>query len=219
MLTSQQINTLERSIRAYSFPAIYFDFASNVAKNAGNMRSLETIIHNMLTSKKQQQVKYGLANIIYWGNANAGYQKNRTCKFLNNVTAAQLQKFQIIVANQKMLSLRAIKKIGMPQYSGISFISKILMFLDPQQYCVLDRQIAKLANHSGTKAIHNLKINTQLPVTIHNCKIYDQWCNECQKISNQYYSGKYRVVDIERGFFELIQKKGLSNAQMIYNAA
>ena len=107
----------------------------------------------------------------------------------------------------------------MPQYSGISFISKILMFLNPNQYCVLDRLIAGLANQSGTKAMHNLKINTQLPVTIHNCQKYIQWCNECKKINCQYYSGKYRVVDIERGFFNLIQNGRLSNAQMIYNAA
>ena len=220
MLTSKQINTLQQSIRGYSFPAIYYDFSSHVEKNAGNMPKLETIIHNMLISQKQQQVKYGLANIIYWGNANAGYQENRTCKFLNKVTPAQLRNFQSIVANPKMLSLQAIKKIGMPQYSGISFISKILMFLDPNQYCVLDLLIAKLDNHSGTKAINNLKnYPTQLPVTTHNCKIYYQWCSECQKISNQYYYGNYRVVDIERGFFNLIQKGRLSDAQMIYNAA
>ena len=220
MLTSKQINTLQKSILGYSFPAIYYDFASHVERNAGNMRNLEAIILKMLISHNQQQVRYGLANIIYWGNANAGYQKNRTCKFLMNVTAAQLRTFQSIVVSKKMLSLRAIKKIGMPQYSGISFISKILMFLNPNQYCVLDLRIADLANQSGTKAIHNLKINkTQLPVTTRNCKIYDQWCDECQKISNQYYSGKYRAVDIERGFFDLIQHGGLSDAQMIYNAA
>ena len=220
MLTSQQKKTLAKSIGGYFFPAIYYDFASNVERNAGNMRSLEGIILNMLTSKKQHQVKYGLANIIYWGNAKSGYQKNRTFKFLNKVTPNQLRNFQSIVASPKMLSLRAIKKIGMPQYSGISFISKILMFLDPKRYCVLDFSIAKLANHSGTKAIYDLKnYATQLPVTTHNCKIYYEWCNECQKISNQYYSGKYRVVDIERGFFNLIQNGKLYYAQIIYNAA
>lgn len=218
MLTSQQINTLEKSIRGYSFPAIYFDFASHVERKAGNMSNLETIIHDMLTSQKQQQVKYGLANIIYWGNAKAGYKINRAYKFLN-VTPAQVRDFQSIVANPKMLSLQAIKKIGMPQYSGISFISKVLMFMNPKKYCILDSRIADLANQSGTKAIYNLKINAQLPVTNHNCKIYCQWCKECKKISNQYYSGKYRVVDIERGFFNLIQKGRLSDAQMIYNAA
>lgn len=219
MLTSKQINTLQQSILGYRFSVDYYDFASNLEKKAGNMRNLEAIIRNMLISKKQQQVKYGLANIIYWGNAKAGYQTNRTFKFYNNVTADQVQKFQNIVVKQKMLSLQAIKDIGMPQYSGISFISKILMFLNPNQYCVLDSRIAGLANQSGTKAIHNLKINMQLPVTNHNCAIYNQWCDECQKISDQYYSGKYRVVDIERGFFDLIRNNGLSNAQMIYNAA
>ena len=172
MLTSKQINTLQKSIRGYSFPAIYYDFASHVERNAGNMRSLEGIILKMLTSKKQQQVKYGLANIIYWGNVNAGYKKYRTCQFLNYVTAPQLARFQSIVVSKKMLNLQAIKKISMPQYSGISFISKILMFLNPNQYCVLDLQIAKLANHSRTKAIYNLKnYATQLLVTNHNCAI------------------------------------------------
>ena len=84
MLTSKQINTLQKSILGYSFPAKYYDFASNVERDARNMRNLEAIIRNMLISPKQQQVKYGLANIIYWGNANAGYQKYRTFKFLNN---------------------------------------------------------------------------------------------------------------------------------------
>ena len=87
MLTSQQKKTLAKSIGGYCFPAIYYNFASNVERNAGNMRSLEGIILNMLTSKKQHQVKYGLANVIYWGNAKSGYQKNRTCKFLNKVSS------------------------------------------------------------------------------------------------------------------------------------
>ena len=95
MLAKEQIDTLKKSISGYRFSTKYFDFASNVEKKAGSMGSLETIIHNMLTSQKQQQVKYGLANIIYWGNANSGYKKYRTCKFLNNVKAAQLRKFQM----------------------------------------------------------------------------------------------------------------------------
>ena len=105
MLTSKQINTLQKSINGYSFPAIYYDFASHVERNAGNMRNLEAIILKMLISHNQQQVRYGLANIIYWGNANAGYKKYRTFEFFNNVTSAQLQKFQSIVAKQKMPDL------------------------------------------------------------------------------------------------------------------
>ena len=220
MLTPQQINILQTAINGYNFPVVYFDFASNTEIDAKKMCVLEGVISKMLRSPQQQQVKHGLANIIYWGNAQAGYRDYRFKQFLNNVTVYQLQKFQGMVVNGQTPTLRQIKNIGMPQYSGISFISKIVTFLDPAKYCVLDFRIAELRNHSGTKAINNLKINkTQITVTANNCKQYDQWCNECQMISNKYYSGQYRAVDIERGFFHLICNRRLRDAQLIYNAA
>ena len=218
-LTQQQVNTLQASILGYAFPAIYFDFVANTKIDAGNMVVLEGVISGMLLSPQQEQTKHGLANVIYWGNANIGYQSHRVNQFLKNITAAQLQQFQGMVANGNIPTLRQIKNIRMPEYSGISFISKIVTFLSPVQYCVLDLKLASLGKVPGVKAIHNLKVTTQVGVTANNSEAYYQWCNECQTISNQYYAGRYRVVDVERGFFNLIQNGPLRVAQDIYNAA
>ena len=101
----------------------------------------------------------------------------------------------------------------------MSFISKILMFLDPAEYCVLDRQLAKLGAVPGERALHGLLFGTQIPVTAHNEAVYDAWRADCRRISTQYFGGGYRVVDVERGFFQLVQSARLVLAQRIYAAA
>jgi len=218
-LTAQQINDLKASIQGYAFPAVYFDFHNNIQVNAGNMPALEAVILGMLLSPQAQQTEYGLANVIYWGNANAGYQMYRVNQFRNRVTNAQLEEFQGLVGNGNIPTLQDIARIGMPQFSGISFVSKIIMFLDPTHYCVLDLLLSRLGGVQGGKALHNLVVNTQVRVTVNNSNAYYNWCQECQDISNQYYAGRYRVVDVERGFFNLIQNGQLEYAQQIYNAA
>ncbi len=42
---------------------------------------------------------------------------------------------------------------------------------------------------------------------------------QCRAISNAYFNGQHRVVDVERGFFNLIQQGHLQLAQVIYAAA
>ena len=104
----------------------------------------------------------------------------------------------------------------MPQFSGISFISKILAFLDLVNYCVLDQQLARIANRGGARALNQLAQGQQLRVTANNQAAYDAWRNECAAISNAYFQGAYRVIDIERGFFHLVQTGQLQLAQAIY---
>jgi hypothetical protein len=210
---------LEAAILAYGFPPIYFDFAANVQVHAPNMNAVELAIRNMLVSPMALDVKYGLANVIYWGYGQIGYQNTRVARFLNNVTQNHLAEFQALVAAPNAPTLSQIRAIRMPEYSGISFISKILAFINPGQYCVLDQQLARLAMGPGACALHGLTHGTQIRVTAHNQAIYDAWRTECQRIGNQYYGGRHRVVDVERGFFQLIQTNQLPLAQHIYAAA
>ncbi|MBD3617973.1 MAG: hypothetical protein HUJ28_00660 [Chromatiales bacterium] len=148
-LTIQQANDLEASIQGYAFPAVYFDFLNNAQVDAGNMPALEGVIRGMLISPHGQQTEYGLANVIYWGNANAGYQMYRVNHFRNGVTAAQLGQFQQLVANGNIPTLQDVRNIRLPQFSGISFISKIVAFLDPVNYCVLDLLLSRLGGVQG----------------------------------------------------------------------
>ena len=183
------------------------------------MTGVETHIRGLLTSSNMQDVKHGLANVIYWGNANAGYQMHRVMAFSNLITPLQLQQFRVQVSGGTLPTLKDLSKLKMPQFSGISFISKIIAFLDPKNYCVLDLLLSRLSITIHGKALHSLKTTTQIGVTKNNSLAYYSWCQECIAISNRYYGGSYRAVDIERGFFNLIQSGNLLLAQQIYIAA
>ena len=218
-LNIHQQTQLGNAIHLYGFPPIYFDFPNNVQIRAPNMAAVELAIRNMLVSPNALDVKHGLANVIYWGYGQIGYQQTRVNRFLGNVTQNHLEQFQALVTAPNIPTLSQIRVIQMPEYSGISFISKILAFINPGQYCVLDQQLARLAMVPGACALHGLTHGTQIRVTAHNQAIYDAWRMECQRISNLYYGGRYRVVDVERGFFQLIQTNQLPLAQQIYAAA
>ncbi len=221
-LTEQQIERLREAIDGYNFPAVYFDFDNSVPVDAQTMENVEATIKNQLRSADAMIVRYGLANVLYWGYAQIGYRDKRVKDFMNKVTCQQINNFQSILNGNNVPSIIQVKNIRMPQYSGMSFISKILMFLDPQDYCVLDKQVANLRTPNSPKLLNNLDFkhnNTQIRITNHNQGVYNGWRNECLNISEQYYQGNYRVVDIERGFFSLIQRDHLLDAQRIYNDA
>ncbi|MGD0828371.1 MAG: hypothetical protein ABSA09_09860 [Desulfobaccales bacterium] len=115
----------------------------------------------------------------------------------------------------------AIKNLNLSQFSGMSFISKILMFLNPQNYCVLDKKISKLRTPECTKALSHLAFGpkeTRIRISQNNENVYNAWREECRAISAQYYNNTYRVADVERGFFTLIQGN-LLRAREIYNVA
>ena len=221
-LNQHQILQLRNAINCYEFPAVYFDFAQNIKIQAAEMRTVEEYIAHLLRSEEITQTKRGLANVLYWGYAQIGYRNNRVREFMDNVTDDQVHNFQQLVADNIVPTLIEIKNIRMPQFSGISFVSKIFMFLNPTDYCVLDQQIAKLRTNGSKKSLNRLVFgpnDTQIRITRHNQAVYENWCNECRWISQEYFRGLFRVVDVERGFFNLIQQVHIADAQTIYNAA
>ncbi len=101
----------------------------------------------------------------------------------------------------------------------MSFISKILAFLDPARYCVLDKQVLRLAVFPGDRALNRVRAGYQIRVTAEHEKAYDAWRLECAAISARYFGGRHRVVDIERGLFQLVQDGRVSFSQQVYAAA
>jgi hypothetical protein len=221
-LDQEQIETLGDAIRGYDFPPVYYDFEEGTEIVENTMLEVENIIRDQLRSEQTQDVRHGLANVLYWGYANIGYRDVRVADLNNNITVEQIKTLKALLANNNIPSMVEIKRIKMPQFSGMSFISKVLMFLNPNQYCVLDKQIASLRTHNGDNFLNQLvfrESETQIRISAHNEAVYDGWRGECRAISTEYYGNEYRVVDIERGFFQLIQHGHLMDAQAIYNAA
>ena len=221
-LNQNQKNQLEASIIRYVFPAVYYDFTNNDPVIAPNMHVVEEYIGTLLYSGKVIDVKHGLANVLYWGYAQVGYRDTRVNRFINLAGKNQMQSFQEYLLDGAVPNMAAIKNLHLPEFSGMSFVSKVLMFLDPTNYCVLDKQVSKLRNPECMKALSHLAFGsneTTIRISHNNQNVYDNWREECRAISAQYYQNTYRVADVERGFFTLIQADNLAAAQEIYNGA
>ena len=200
---------INESIRDYSFPCVCYDFEKDREINLTDMKEVENIIRGDLLSGKRSSVKNGLSNVLYWGFSKVGYRNKRVERFRQEVTKGQLHEAASCFKSIKGDALRKILKIKMPQFSGMSFISKVRMFLDPEKYVILDQQILKMNNESYPTVLKDIKFSakeTQIRVSEANCRIYQNWCDKCRHISTNYFECAYRAVDIERGFFTLIQK-------------
>lgn len=218
-LNNRQVSELKAAIAAHAFPPVYFDFPAGVEVRAPHMLAVEAAIREMLVATTIESVRDGLANVVYWGYAQVGYRDRRVRRFRDNVADEQLIRFRALVGAGDPIRLCTLAALRLPEFSGISFISKILAFLDPGRYCVLDKQLLKLGAISGNRALHRLSAGTQIRVTVNNERAYDAWREECVGISSRYFGGRYRVVDVERGFFHLVQIGRVVDAQRIYAAA
>lgn len=63
--------------------------------------------------------------------------------------------------------VREIAKLRLPQFSGLSFVSKVRTFLDPINHVVLDIQLLKLRNQERPNVLHEVayKEDTSIQMT------------------------------------------------------
>lgn len=220
MLTNTQKFDLETSIINYSFPCVAYDFNNNTELQFESIIQLEFHIFNQLNSQDITNIKDGLSNVLYWGYARSGYRNYRVNLFRNKITDIQLKSAQQLFKRTQQPSITSIKSLSMPQFSGISFISKICMFLNPQTSAVLDLQIMKMkfteyGNNTVLNNISHTLRETGIRASNPNSVAYTTWCDKLLEISDIYFNSKYRVVDIERGFFVLIEKNQIDYASRI----
>ena len=186
------------------------------------IRSVEEFIRKDLISGNPEFVKNGLSNVIYWGYARIGYRDRRVETFRNKVTHGQLYDATRCFKDTHGIGLVEIKKLRLPQFSGMSFISKIRMFLDPDNSAILDKQILKMNETPFQTLLKEIAIGnkeTQIRISKNNVRVYLNWCKKCSEISAVYFKSKYRAVDLERGFFTLIQNGKVDFAAEILSEA
>lgn len=162
------------------------------------MRAVETAIRDMLTSGNNSEVLDGLANVIYWGYAQIGYRDTRVRRFRENATEDQLNGFRALLKSPGEVGLATVAALTFSEFSGISFVSKVLTFLDPVKYYVLDKQLLKLAECPGNRALHRVSAGTQIRVTTKNQEAYDAWRHKCAAISIQYFKERYCDATVHR---------------------
>ena len=220
-LTAREAAELRRAVAAYDYPKVLFDFKGGHETTFRNMRELEERVRDCLLSPRPDCVKDGLSNILYWGLARMGIQETRIERFRSQVTREQLEAARRAFRAISGTGLQFLKRLGLPQFSHMSFLSKLRMFLDPMDYVVLDLKLMNLAKVDQANLFSAIqRYPTYVPVTAKNEAAYGRWCEVCRGLAARYCGGKKAfAVDVERGVFQLVQEGKLVLAGRIVSAA
>jgi hypothetical protein len=216
-LSEQQKDCLRNAIERYEFPSDYFDFIGYARECLANTKAVEIRIRRDLTSGEPECVKNGLSNVLYWGYARMGIRDTRVQRFRTKVNIAQLECASDLFRRSDFPSVVEIKKLRLPEFSGLSFVSKVRMFLDPDKSATLDWQIMRIHKRCPKTLLAGLRIgkSTKIPITERNSEVYESWCRRMANISSEHFEGRFRAVDVERGFFQLVQCGNIAVAAQI----
>jgi len=221
-LTSKESRELAEAIRCYAFPRAYYDFQADREVFDLSMRQLEELIRDKLISRTPGLVEIGLASILYWGYSQmGGLAQVRARRFRERVERTALNDAADLFAENPRPSLLEISGLKLPEFSGVSFLSKARMFLDPDKSATLDKQIMRINEMSKSTVLANVTYksgDTSIRMTRGNSEAYESWCGRLAQIRDQYFPN-LRTVDVERGLFHLAQTRQLERAAHILEAA
>lgn len=217
-------SALRAAIEQYRFPTVTYDFREGRELCHGDMAAVEMYIGKRLRAGKSEAAKEGLANVLYWGYANSPrLRDHRVERFRSNVTERGINDFIAVTGPKKTPGLLDIKQIGLPEFSGLSFVSKIMMFLDPSRCPVLDLKIAKAFSQSDNfLPLKNLVFHDNtIPITVHNESVYGEWASWCRETAASVNAesgssgNSVRAVDVERAVFALADACDKTEAWML----
>ena len=202
---------------------------------------VEEYIGRLLRSEDLQDVADGLSNVLYWGHAQQPYRGHRVSDFRSwacNLKKTDSDKLKSKLYRFKQLAkelrgsssndqgpsggsgLAKIEELKLRQFSKVSFVSKILIFLDPARYPVLDREIAETYANSFFSPLQDLTLyDTTIPITKSNADVYNTWACWCREIAKVVNGSPVspcnhvRAVDVERALFTLADLKNIDEAK------
>jgi hypothetical protein len=206
-LNERQITILMEAVSSYSYPGVTYDFQRQIEVSYGSMRDVEGTIRADLQSGHPTRVKDGLSNVLYWGYATQpGRQVKRVKRFRAEVTASHLETVARVLQVLQGAGLTTIKQIGMPEFSNVSFLSKVRMFLDPENWVVLDLKLMDLARVKPVTVFHSItRCPTYIPCSRNNEQQYAEWSKLCREAAHRYCrSQSIFAVDVERGVYHLV---------------
>lgn len=212
-MTSAPGDMLRAAVSAYDFPAVTYDFSAGREIRHPSIQDVEQQISGMLVSSNLSDLRNGLSNVLYWGFARVGYRDVRVKTFRDTIRDDQLQRASQLFQRLSGSDLRGIAKLELPQFSGMSFVSKVRMFLDPTRYAVLDRKLLSLRSLPVPTIFQRISMGPSeqmIRISSANEQVYEAWCEQCRRLAQKHLR-LGRAVDIERAIFYLIDT-GHANA-------
>ena len=205
-MAKEQIEHLRRGILAYSYPKVTYDFSTNQFCSHTTMGEVEQVIRRQLLSGDPTQTRDGLSNVIFWGYCRDNRRRTRFKDFRREVSPRnrQLAEAARIFQDPSTVDLLGIKRLSLPEFSGLSFLTKVRMFLDPTRYATLDRKLLK--NLRSLQRHFAFRSNERsIRATRRNVRAYEGWAQLCRNLAEAYFERDgFHAADVERGFYALI---------------
>jgi hypothetical protein len=202
---------------------------SNLSTSWGGSIELDDYHKILLSSKFEWECITGFLSVIFWGYISGRDGVVREARSLGKVRSfINGRKGQIPTSKNKLLEIffaaresvfskdygKALYELMTIKYIGMSFASKLIMFIDPNHAAIYDSVISRILG--GDKNLNNLYVETvgySKKDKLKQSEVYDRWCNYCWDTSmilnkNSYkwmdWDGRvypFRAVDVERSFF------------------
>lgn len=215
----------------YGFPKVTWDFEEERETRHDSMSSVEEGVGRLLRSGDPGRTRDGLSNVLYWGYARQpGRRDSKVRDFRNAVPeddprlagVAELARSPGEPPAAGRSGLLAVKRLKLRQFGQISFASKILMFLDPTRFPVLDLRIARAFASGGFAPLTGLRFGPGgISITRSNANAYDDWARWCGSIAglvNEEPASPrrdLRAVDVERAIFTLVDSGASDRARAL----
>lgn len=211
---------LREAVEGYDYPKVVYDFREAKESHYDDMLRVEERIGSQLRSPEPDGIRDGLSNVLYWGYARQPRRRDAKVRDFRDATHAgdpRLQRFAELVRStgERPLpgpaapALLGFKRLMLRQFGQMSFVTKILMFLDPR-FPVLDLKVARVFANGRFAPLAALRFDKGgIRITRNNVRAYEcwaRWCREIAGLANEEGPSPpraLRAVDVERALFAL----------------
>ena len=228
----QYVSLLRDAVASYDYPRVVCDFQTGGEIRHPDMAAVEGHIGALLRSPDPGRVRDGLSNVLYWGYARQPGRRDARVRDFRDDTPAddpRLARFADLVQSlgEPPLStvagpaLLGVKRLTLRQFGQMSFVTKILMFLDPR-FPVLDMKVARAFANGGFAPLADLRFDRGgIRLTGNNVRVYERWtrwCREIAGLANDEPTDSrrgLRAVDVERTLFTLADQPHLAARKLL----
>jgi hypothetical protein len=138
-LTDIQVQKLRQAIAGYDWPARIYDFDENKHLKFTSYKALERELRNNLLSPYFNEVRFGLANVLWWGmqsdRLSSDFLKTQLAiKYFTEKVMPTLHSLSDDSAknsNNIAKDIVTLSNLGLPEFSRMAFVSKLMMFWIP----------------------------------------------------------------------------------------
>ncbi len=228
----EYVSLAREAVESYDYPPVVYDFQTASEIRHPDMTGVEERIGALLRSPDPGRIRDGLSNVLHWGYARQPRRREAKVRdFRDKVPAddRRLGQFAEFVKSMGERSLPALagpalldlKRLMLRQFGQMSFVTKILMFLDPR-FPVLDMKVARAFANGGFAPLADLRFDKGgIRITRNNVRTYEcwaRWCREIADLANEEPASAGRVlraVDVERALFALADKPRLAARRLL----